>query len=316
MAFFERRICRADRHWRACFSWRSFIAAFILTQCLSAAGQWPAQAEDSGSKSKKIFTGEGILNSINSLALKENWKKLPIGELMGKIAQQLVDTPYVASTLDRDVDHEYCTADLTGLDCVTFFESTLDLARMLKKGGYSPEDFMRQLTYSRYRGGVVGDYTSRLHYTSDWFADNEKKNVVKILTFPKSQPFPQKVHFMSSNPQKYAQLNAHPQLIPKMKKQEEAINKRPITYVPRNDLAATESLLKTGDIVGICTDIDGIDISHTGLVLRDEQGVAHFVDASSRSGVMKVVIEPGPISATITRSQKTTGAMFARPLEP
>jgi len=316
MPFFDRRTCF---NWRARFSWptcRSLVAASILTLYGLAAGQWPIQASDTGSKSQKVFTGEGVLNSINSLALKEHWKKLPIGELMGKIAQQFVDTPYVASTLDRDVDHEYCTADLTGLDCVTFFESTLDLARVLKKGGSSPDDFMRQLTYSRYRGGVVGDYSSRLHYTSDWLADNEKKGVVKILTFPKSQPFPQKVHFMSSNPQKYAQLNAHPQLIPKMKKWEEAINKRPITFVPRNDLAATESLLKTGDIVGICTTIDGIDISHTGLVLRDEQGVAHFVDASSRAGVMKVVIEPGPISATLTRSPKTTGAMFARPVEP
>jgi len=292
---------------------RLFIAHIAAAMYCVSTGRWPALAANSANDT---FTGEGVLNAINSLSLQHHWRQLPIGELMGKIAEQLVDTPYVASTLDRNVDKEYCTANLTALDCVTFFESTLGLARMIKKGGNSPDDFMRQLTYTRYRDGKVGDYTSRLHYTSDWFADNEKKGVVKLLTFPQSKPFAQQVHFMSGHPQSYAQLKAHPELIKKIKKQEEAINQRAITFVPRADLAAVEGMLKTGDIVGICTSVEGIDISHTGLVLRDKEGVPHFVDASSAKRNMKVVIEPGPISSSITRSQLTTGAMFARPQEP
>ena len=290
---------------------RHFIASAISTMYCIAHGQWQAAAAV-----RKSFSGEGVLNAVYSLSLQHKWRNLPIGEVMGKIAEQLVNTPYVASTLDRDINEEYCTADLTALDCVTFFESTLGLARMIKKGGSSPDEFMQQLTYTRYRGGKVTDYTSRLHYTSDWFSDNEKKGVVKILTFPQSKPFAQHVNFMSSHPQSYAQLKAHPELIKKIKKQEEAINHRPLTFVPRADLAAIEGLLKTGDIVGICTSMEGIDISHTGLVLRDEEGVPHFVDASSAKRNMKVVIEPGPISKSITRSQMTIGAMFARPLEP
>ena len=30
----------------------------------------------------------------------------------------------------------------------------------------------------RYRGGVVTDYSSRLHYLSDWIDDNIVKNIV------------------------------------------------------------------------------------------------------------------------------------------
>jgi hypothetical protein len=52
------------------------------------------------------------------------------------------------------------------------------------------------------------------------------------------------------------------------------------------------------------------------LILRDDQGVAHFMDASSKKSRMRVTIEPGPISAVLNWSKNLTGAMFARPLEP
>ena len=80
-------------------------------------------------------------------------------------------------------------------------------------------------------------------------------------------------------------------------------------------LAGVEPLLKTGDIVGVCTTEPGIDIAHTGLVYRDEAGVPHFMDASSSKSKMRVTIEPGPIGGALNWSKKLTGAMFARPVE-
>ena len=74
---------------------------------------------------------------------------------------------------------------------------------------------------------------------------------------------------------------------------------------------------KSGDIVGIATTEPGIDIAHTGLVIVDESGVPHFMDASSSKKKMQVTFEPGPISEShSTGRQKLTGAVFARPLEP
>ena len=93
------------------------------------------------------------------------------------------------------------------------------------------------------------------------------------------------------------------------------MNSRSLTFIPLDKIAQVQSLLKTGDIVGVCTSTPGIDIAHTGLVFRDEMGVAHFMDASSKKNVMKVTIEPGPISETFTWSKSLTGAVFARPLE-
>ncbi len=264
----------------------------------------------------KPFVGEDIFARIVKKAADENWRKLPIGELIGKIAMEFKGTPYVGFTLEISRDTERCVVNLNGLDCVTFFEDSLCMARMLKRGKSAPEDLIAEITNTRYRGGKVGDYTSRLHYTTDWFVDNEQKGIVKILTpdLPGAQPFTQKVGIMSQHPQNYRQLKAHPELIPKIRELEERINARPLTYLPMDKLAAAEHLLQTGDIVGVCTTADGIDIAHTGLCIKDEQGVVHFMDASSSRSKMRVTLE-GQISKSLNWSPKLTGVMFARPLE-
>jgi hypothetical protein len=264
------------------------------------------------------FKGGDIFNRILSKALREKWETLPIGQTMGHVARELEGTPYVGFTLELSKDREVCAVNLTGLDCVTFFEDTLDFSRMLKKGGRTPEAMLAEVTFTRYRGGVLGDFTSRLHYTTDWFVDNQQKKVVKILApdLPGAAPFTQKVGIMSEHPENYRQLAAHPDLVPAIKRFEDEINSRSLKFIPMDKLKGAESHLQTGDIVGVCTTAPGIDIAHTGLVYVDESGVRHFMDASSSKSKMKVTLETGPISETLNWSKKLTGAMFARPLEP
>lgn len=261
------------------------------------------------------FKGQTVFSRILDKAKKEHWRDLATGALMGKIAQEFIGTPYVAGTLDRDSTREICTVDLTGLDCVTFFETTLNLARIIKDGGDSTTDLLHAVTNSRYRGGKIDDYTSRLHYTSDWLYDNEQKGVIRILSdLPGAEPFKQKVNFMSTHPGSYKALVAHPELVDKLKTQESAINSRELKYIPLNKIAAIEPLLQTGDIVCVCTNLAGLDIVHTGLVIRDARGVVHFMDATSKKSKMQVVIEPGPLSQALKWSNTLTGAIFARPL--
>jgi len=66
--------------------------------------------------------------------------------------------------------------------------------------------------------------------------------------------------------------------------------------------------------VGVATTEPGIDIAHTGLCIKDEQGVVHFMDASSSRRGMRVTLEPD-ISRCLNWSPRLTGVMFARPLE-
>jgi hypothetical protein len=278
----------------------------------------PALAKGAGLLLEQLqrFDGKDVFTRIVNQSSAEHWNRLPIGELIGKIALELKGTPYVGFTLELSKDAEYCVVNLKGLDCVTFFEDSLCLARMIKRGKSSPEDLLAEVQTTRYRGGKMGDFTTRLHYTTDWFVDNEAKGVVKILTpdLPGAQPFTQKVGIMSEHPENYRQLAAHPELLPTIRLAEEKINARSLKYLPMDKLAAAEHLLQTGDIVGVATAEQGIDIAHTGLCIKDEQGVVHFMDASSSRRSMKVTLEP-EISKCLNWSSKLTGVMIARPLE-
>ena len=294
---------------------REFLASTALgTLGILASSAWAGASW--AQEQMQHFEGKEIFDRIITKSSADGWKRLPIGELIGKIALELKDTPYVGFTLEVSKDIEACVVNLKGLDCVTFFEDSLCMARMIKRGKRSPEELINEVRLTRYRGGKMGDFTTRLHYTTDWFVDNEAKGVVKILTpeLPGAEPFTQKVGIMSKHPENYRQLAAHPELIDKIRATEEEINARSLKYLPMSKLEAAEHLLQTGDIVGVSTTAEGIDIAHTGLCIKDEQGVVHFMDAASSKRNMKVTIEP-QISKCLNWSPRLTGVMFARPLE-
>lgn len=264
-------------------------------------------------QSNTQFTGIETFNRLLAKSDAENWAKLPLDERIGKVGLSLLGVEYVGFTLEHTIDHEVCTVNLLGLDCVTFFESSLAFARMIQVGKRSPEAMLEQVRYTRYRGGKMTDYASRLHYTMDWFHDNVRKGVVRMVTddLPGSAPFDCRVDWMTTHPSSYKQLKAQSELIPKIAACEAAINARPHRYLPADKIAESERYFQTGDIIGITTDGRGIDISHTGLLVRDEKGVIHFLDASSVSN--KVTLEPR-LSDAIGRRKKNTGIMVARPI--
>ena len=266
-----------------------------------------------GQAPRERFHGEAVLDRIAAKAKAEDWAALPVGERMGKVGLELVGTPYVAFTLETEEPVEYCTIDLEGLDCVTFFESCLDMARVIPQG-LTKDRLIRAVRQTRYRGGKQGDYTTRLHYTTDWIWDNARKGIVKDLTpeLPGAQPFTQTVGFMSAHPNSYKQLKANPALVTTIAQMEVTINARPKTYVPTASVAAAESLLRTGDIIGLCATQTGIDIAHTGMAYRGQDGVLHFFDATNAPGRNDVKV--GARLSERLSPKSHTGIVVARPL--
>jgi hypothetical protein len=260
------------------------------------------------------ITGREVFDRLLATAQKGGWRKLPIGKLIGEVGLQLRGTPYVGSTLEIYDDREVCTVNLLGLDCVTFFESCLGFARMLKKGGSTPADLLAQVTYTRYRDGRMTDYPSRLHYTADWFYNNEEKHVIHDITreLAGAKPFTKQVDFMSTHPGSYRQLKANPKFVTAITEVERRINSRKMYYVPKEDVAAIEPKLQTGDIIGITTTYAGIDCSHTGLCYRDDSGLLRYMHASSTQH--KVVLDD-ELSKYLASVSKHTGIMVARPVE-
>jgi len=276
---------------------------------ISRPGPAPARERD-----PNVFAGQETFEQLVALGRERAWSELPIGERIGAVGMALRQTPYAAATLELYEDREICSVDLRGLDCVTFFESSLAFARMLRRGGRTPEALLAEIAFTRYRNGRLTDYVSRLHYLSDWFFDNEHKRVVRVITreLPGSARFVKRVNFMSTHPEAYRQLTANPGLVRKIARVEAEINAREMQYVPREKVAAAQPLMRTGDIVGVTTRIDGLDCAHSGVCYRDGEGVLRLLHAST---TQNAVILDEELAAYLGRVPTYTGIMVARPLE-
>jgi hypothetical protein len=261
------------------------------------------------SQSEGAFIGQEVFDRL----IRTAWKSQKVGELTGEVAMSLIGTPYLGGTLELYDDKEVSCVNLRSLDCVTLYETALCFARMYLRGGRKPSDLLEEITLTRYRGGKLDGYLSRLHYTSDWIYDNDRKRVVSDITstLPGAVRMIKRFDFMNTHPASYRQLKASLDLTKRMAAIEDQISKRNPWYVPNDRVAAIEPLLQTGDIVGIATSTEGLDCSHTGLIQVDNAGARRFLNASS---VKKEVVLGERLSEYANKYKKNLGVMIARPL--
>ena len=257
---------------------------------------------------------QAMLKRILQKARQHGWKKLPLGSLVGRVGQQFLNVPYRGGTLETSDGKERCTVNLVALDCVTFFENSLAIARIIKKGKSRWIDLVQEVTYLRYRKGKLNGYTSRLHYMAEWSQDNQAKKVIQPITQRLGGTSQKKtISFMSRHAKAYRALRNNPKLVPVIARIERRISQRPLFSVPLSKLAGVESQLKTGDIVLLASVTPSLDYGHTGLIVVDKEGRARFMHASP---AQKKVVLDKPLHQAITTYKRVIGVTVLRPLEP
>lgn len=229
-------------------------------------------------------------------------------------ANQFLGRPYVAHTLER-FDEERLIVNTRELDCTTLVENVAALTLCARQRQTSFADFLRVLCQLRYRGGAIDGYPSRLHYFSDWIDDKRAMQLVKEIQGP-NPPFTAiqqlNIHYMSRHPQAYKALKAHPELVPLIRRQEQALTGRTYRYVPKSAVKNTQllrSTIKDGDIIAITCNKDGLDIAHLGLAVWRKDGL-HLLNASQLH--KKVVLEPMTFYQYLQRHPSHTGIRVVR----
>lgn len=216
-----------------------------------------------------------------------------LGEAKGKavtplfFAKKLIGRPYVGHTLEVNGNDERLVVNLRELDCTTLVETATALAMAARKGEATFDAYCRCLRLIRYRGGVNSGYASRLHYFSQWIDDNCRKGIVEDIGADGSFPFTARqtinVHFMTSNPKYYRQLDGNEAMQKEIAKYEAEINGRTASYVPKSLLSLGRDkigCIRDGDIIALVTSKDGLDISHVGIAAW-KNGKLHLLNASS-----------------------------------
>lgn len=199
---------------------------------------------------------------------KKNSYSESIKELSGMFLGQNYKSDRLIGSAQSD---ERLVIDFSKLDCFTY----IDYVESLRLSN-SIHSFISNLIQTRYFEGRI-HYLSRRHFFSDWLSKNE--NIEDITD---------KITSRHKSLVKFINLKADgKKFIPGLD-----ITSRTIKFIPSSEIdPSVISKLKTGDYIGIFTNIDGLDVTHTGIFIRngDEIFLRH---ASSSYNVQMVIDSP------------------------
>ena len=230
-------------------------------------------------------------------------------------ARQFLGVPYVAHTLEIN-DKEQLVVNTRELDCTTLVETVTALTLCAQQGKKTWNDYLSTLRMLRYRKGVLTDYTSRLHYFSDWIRDKQAMKIVKEIQSP-NPPFTAvqrvNVNYMSTHPTAYKALKAQPELVSVIRQQEQSLNTVKARYIPKSALRRSTKALRQavhdGDIIAITCNKKGLDIAHLGFAVWKKDGL-HLLNASQLH--KKVVLEPMTLYKYLQKHSSHTGIRIIR----
>lgn len=233
-------------------------------------------------------------------------------ELVVFYAHKLLGCPYVAHTLEGET--EKLTINIDQLDCTTFVETLYALTRSTLNGRLSWRDYAYNLEDLRYRNGKMGDYSSRLHYISEWIVNNRSRgNLVEVTSeIPTSDYLIKTINFMTTHKDSYTSLKDNDEMVRKIRNFEMGYRHHRMPYVKKQWLSrkGVKDAFKSGDFVGLVTKVEGLDISHLGIIYKDENGENYLLDASMSGG--KVQIEKENLFDMLRHSKNNLGLRVFR----
>ncbi|WP_338495315.1 DUF1460 domain-containing protein [Erwinia aphidicola] len=194
------------------------------------------------------------------------------GDVISRVSSAFLGTPYLADTLiGGPGTPEALVVNFNGVDCFTLADYVEALTR-----SDDQKSFLHNLTEVRYTGGNV-DYLSRRHFFSDWFTTAPRN--ARDVTADISPDYATADKQLNRKPDG----GVHPGA---------GHSPRRINYIPGKAISQQVlDRLKTGDYVGVYSPLDGLDVSHVGIVVRHD-GQVWFRNASSLAANRKVVDSP------------------------
>jgi hypothetical protein len=258
-----------------------------------------------------------IFREMTEAYWAEGLDTLPMGESMVRIGLSLVGTPYEPGTLEP-AGEEAVVVNLEAMDCVTFVENVLALARFIRaadpgilQSDLEMREFYRGLLREiRYRGGRVRGYPSRLHYFSEWIRDNEAKGLVREVTRELGGVEDGRaIDFMSSHPEAYRQLG-NPANLEAIRETEVRLSRATRYRLPQEEIPTWSQWIENGDIIAATTTVEGLDVAHTGLAYW-QGDTLHLLHAPLVGEAVEV--SDLPLAERVLRLEGQDGIRVVRP---
>ena len=231
--------------------------------------------------------------------------------ILTEVGLQFNGKPYAAGLLDAPPE-ETLVVDLTRFDCVLFVEVVLAMAKGIAAQEYGLDAFQEQLRSFRYRSGSMDGYCSRLHYFTEWIADNEARGHIRDVTRAAGGIRVDKtLDFMSSHRSSYPRLVADDSLYQGILDMERRLAQAVWYHIPQDNIEQAYPMLENGDILALSTHISGLDVVHTGLAFAHPDGTFGMLHASTRHGV---IVSPD-LAGYVRANKSQVGLVVARPVD-
>ena len=211
---------------------------------------------------EKIVLGNWTEQSIETLIEHAGSKSGPSAKIEF-LSESFLETPYAGNTLGGASDEtEQLTVDLSGLDCFTY----IDYVESLRlSGGFA--EFKEKLAKIRYKHGAVL-WDKRRHFFSDWVSGDSKNahDVTREIGGSATETATKELNRKTDGSLWLPGL---------------ATVKRKVSYIPSQKISPQILQgIETGDYLGIYSDREGLDVSHTGIAVRKD-GVVYLRHAST-----------------------------------
>ena len=248
---------------------------------------------------------DSIIDSASRIDFKSDADKVMF------FARSMIGIPYRGGTLDVN-ENESLVVRTDSVDCTTYVETILAMYLASKAEDDEYSDFKEALTRIRYRDGVIKGYSSRLHYFSDWVADNEKKGILYEVTSRSNHSQRRfSINYMTKHSGLYRRLKEDSLSVNEMLCVEEKWKNYDMSYIPKELLKEHHNNIDicNGDILALTTNIDGLDVLHLGFAVWVD-GNIHLLHASSLYG--RVVLDPMSLYEYLKDRKKHTGIRVIR----
>ncbi len=244
---------------------------------------------------------------------------LTTGRAGARVGEFAIGTPYEAFTLEAYIkaggdpsQKEPLTLSLTRFDCVSLVESALAVTRAADDAAPASWDrFAREMERMRYRGGVRGNYSTRLHYFSEWISDGAKRGLLRDLGeelggVQDVRP----LRFMTEHRGSYPAL-AHDDVFREIGEMEQRLDASPRWMIPTERIPDVADRIESGDVLAFATAIPGLDVTHSAFAYRDSLGVLRVLHAPLSGGAVEITAKTLPEYVAAIR--RSTGILVARP---
>lgn len=281
------------------------IISFICCAVFALSCSVSAKKDTANHVPNAMYAHNDFMSSFQVLAEQLPDINTVEGSAIIDVAKLFLDTIYVGKTLEIGNDSAP-VINVRELDCLTFIENAV----ALEKSQGNSDSFIQWITDIRYTNGQPKGYTSRLHYFSQWILDNVKMGWVEDVTCGiGGDTICFTTNFMSTHPQYYPQLQQNPSLIQEIKAIETAVSTSQFCYIPKGKLLPLEHKILDGDILGLTTNVKGLDFAHNGFAIHKNNRL-YMLHASS--DFKQVMVTEQPLYNYLMSMKHMTGIVVLR----